>query len=488
MDFSRRSFLGCSAAMAAASVLTPDVVRAAAALQHASHWDLATADVAGDVAPRMMERVHGRVPEGLKGVLYRNGPAQFRRPGGSSKHWFDGDGMVRRWQIEDGNVELRARFADTAKRRQEEEVGAMLMPGFGTLSDPRARIGSADDASPANTSVHKVGDKLWALWEAGSPLEMDPVTLETRGFVTLRPDLKAMPFLAHPRVEPDGTMWNLGLSGSRAFIWHLAADGQLVDSEVIGLPAASYIHDFTATARHLVIIVQPWLHTRNILPLSKAYQWLPQEGTKVLVVDKDDLSRQRIFELPAFGFFHVGDAWEEADGTIRFDVAAHKDMTFAASGASDVLEGRTDGHDPAEMAFVVLGADGRGRMEWSGVVGEFPRSDPRRAGLERRYSLHTTGDRDGAPLATAVGVTDWISGRTRSFDFGNNHVTDEMVYVPKPGATAENEAWLVGPTINLEKGVSELHVLDLAHVEDGPVCTWRSDVALPAAFHGNWVG
>jgi carotenoid cleavage dioxygenase-like enzyme len=25
------------------------------------------------------------------------------------------------------------------------------------------------------------------------------------------------------------------------------------------------------------------------------------------------------------------------------------------------------------------------------------------------------------------------------------------------------------------------------HVEDGPVATWRADVALPAAFHGNWV-
>lgn len=50
----------------------------------------------------------------------------------------------------------------------------MLMPGFGTVGDPRARIGSADDASPANTSVHKVGGKLWALWEAGSPWPWTP--------------------------------------------------------------------------------------------------------------------------------------------------------------------------------------------------------------------------------------------------------------------------------------------------------------------------
>ena len=34
--------------------------------------------------------------------------------------------------------------------------------------------------------------------------------------------------------------------------------------------------------------------------------------------------------------------------------------------------------------------------------------------------------------------------------------------------------------------VTELHVLDVARIEDGPVATWRADVALPAAFHGMW--
>ena len=488
MELARRNFLLGAAATAAAAVLTPDVVRAAQALEAASDWSLATGDVEGDVAPRALRLVHGRAPEGLKGTLYRNGPAKFRRPGGSSQHWFDGDGMMRRWHLEDGEVQLTARFADTPKRRQEAEVGSMLMPGFGTLADPRARIGSADDASPANTSVIKVGDAIWALWEAGSPLEMDAVTLETRGFVTLSPELKAMPFLAHPKIEPDGRIWNLGVAEDYAMIYRLAADGRLEDSEMIRLPSTSYVHDFTATDRHLVILLQPWVKTTRVMPLSKAYQWLPDMGSKVLVIDKADLSQRRIFELPPIGFFHVGEAWEDASGTLCFDVAAHRDMRFAAHGAEEVLNGQPIGAEPAEMAMVVLTPDGKGRLERTGVVGEFPRSDPRRAGLERRYSLHTTGERKDKPLASATAVTDWKTGQTRQFDFGAGHVVDEMVYVPKPGSTREDEAWLVGPTINLKAGVSELHVLDLARVEDGPVCTWQADVALPAAFHGNWVG
>ena len=486
----RTLFMGAAAlsgALAAARVLTPDKAYAAEALAATADWSLATADVEGDVAPRAMRLVHGRAPAGLSGSLYRNGPAKFRRPGGSDQHWFDGDGLIRRWRIEDGQVSLAARFADTPKRRQETEADAMLMPGFGTVADPRARIGSNDDASPANTSVRLVGDRLWALWEAGSPLAMDPETLETEGFVALRPDLKGMPFLAHPRIEPDGRIWNLGLNGRQAVVWRLAANGALEAADVVALPRASYIHDFTATAKHLVIVLQPWVHNRSVMPLSAGFDWTPEAGTQVLVIDKADLTKRRVFELPAFGFFHLGDAWEEADGTIRFDASVHRDMGFAERGAVEVLNGLPLDVDPAEMAMVVLEAGGRGRLERTGVVGEFPRSDPRRAGQARRFSLHTTGERKDRPLAGAVAVTDWTSGRTRSFDFGPGHVTDEMVYVPKPGGRHEADAWLVGPTINLKAGVSELHVLDLMHVEDGPVATWRADVALPAAFHGNWV-
>jgi carotenoid cleavage dioxygenase-like enzyme len=72
------------------------------------------------------------------------------------------------------------------------------------------------------------------------------------------------------------------------------------------------------------------------------------------------------------------------------------------------------------------------------------------------------------------------------FDFGADHVVDEMVPVPKRGSAAEDQAWLIGPTINLRAGVTELHVFDMARIESGPVATWAADVALPASFHGRW--
>ena len=488
MTHSRRHFLMGAAALSAA-VATPEMVRAAIAQEVAAPWALATADLEGDITPRAMKLVQGRAPAGLEGTLFRNGPGKFRRAGGSATHWFDGDGLMRSFRISDGEVTLAARFADTPKRRAETELDAVVTPGFGTAGDSRARIASNDDANAANTAVMVTGDKVWALWESGSPLQMDAVTLATERFVTLRDDLKGMPFQAHPRFAPDGTVWNVGLHVDQAIVWHLQASGELIDAKIIRLPRASYLHDFTATERHLIFVLQPWVFDHSGMPYATQFAWKPEMGTQVLVVDKSDLSSTRIWELPAFGFFHLGDGWEEADGTLRFDVAANRDNTFAVEGARVLVEGRgTVPGQPSELKLISLHPNGRAEMTSSGVTAEFPKSDPRRAGIERSLTVHVAGERSGRPLPNGLAMQDWKTGRNHGFSFGDGQIVEEAVFVPKPGATAERDAWLVAPSINLAEGVTELHVFDVAAVEDGPVATWRADVALPAGFHGAWKG
>jgi carotenoid cleavage dioxygenase-like enzyme len=54
--------------------------------------------------------------------------------------------------------------------------------------------------------------------------------------------------------------------------------------------------------------------------------------------------------------------------------------------------------------------------------------------------------------------------------------------------TTERDAWLIGPSVNLDAGRTELHVFDAARIEEGPVVSWAADFALPAGFHGAWVG
>jgi carotenoid cleavage dioxygenase-like enzyme len=486
MHTSRRNFLMGAAALSAA-VVTPETVRAMAAMQATADWALATADLEADVAPRAMRLVHGRAPADLTGTLFRNGPGKFRRPGGSATHWFDGDGLMRAFRVRDGQVTLDARFADTPKRRWESEIDAVVTPGFGTVGDARARIRSNDDANAANTAVMVAGDAVWALWEGGSPLAMDAADLSTRNFVTLRDDLKSMPFQVHPRYDPDGTVWSIGLDADKAIIWRLNADRSLHTADVIDLPRASYMHDFTATARHLILVLQPWVFARRGLPYSSQFAWKPELGTQIMVVDKADLSRRRIFELPAFSYFHLGDAWEDASGTIRFDVAAGKDVAFAVEGARILVEQRgTLPGEHAVLKLVTLHTDGRAEMASSGVTAEFPKSDPRRAGLPRRLSVHVAGERPDRPLPTGLATWDWDTGRADTFNFDDTQIVEEAIFVPR--GPDESDVWLIAPSINLAEGVTELHAFDAGRVSDGPVATWRADLALPAGFHGVWAG
>ncbi len=147
---------------------------------------------------------------------------------------------------------------------------------------------------------------------------VDAADLSTKGVKTLRPDLAHKPFLAHPKAEPDGDIWNLGMMDDKALVWRVGRDGALVSAETIDLPCASYVHDFSASERWLIVILQPLIRKKDApaSPYIDGFTWRPSDPTRILVIDKADLGSRRIYELPAFFAFHYGPAWAEADGTV----------------------------------------------------------------------------------------------------------------------------------------------------------------------------
>jgi carotenoid cleavage dioxygenase-like enzyme len=486
----RRSLLTALPTLALGALVSPEIARAAAQLAAGAasglDWGLAFADLDDDLAPAAMTRVAGACPEGLAGSLYRNGPGRFRRPGGSAGHWFDGDGLMRAFRIAGGEATLAARFVDTPKRRADAAARAVVTAGFGTAGRPGTAAASADDANAANTAVLPVGGDLWALWEAGSPTVLSAADLATRGQKTLRDDLAHQPFLAHPRAEPGGDIWNLGMMGETALVWRLAANGTLIAAETIDLPRASYVHDFTATDRHLIVILQPLIHDHAAPAFIDGFAWRPQEPTRVLVIDKADLGDRRLYELPAFFAFHYGAAWAEPDGTIRFDACVSADPGFATRGGREVLKGTWTAAPPPVLALITVPPTGEAGLSRTDVVAEFPRVDPSVAGWPRAFTVHATGQGDG-PLFHGLAVHDWKRGRSDAFDFGPAHLVEEAVFVARPGAQGELDGWLLAPSVNLAAKATELHVFDAGRVAAGPMCSWRAETALPVSLHGAFV-
>lgn len=475
MHLSRRSLLA-GAAAAGAFAAAPDV------FANETPWSLGVENAPAEGFPQApMRLIHGRSPRGLEGVLFRNGPGWFRYPGSATGHWFDGDGFIQRFAIADGRARHSARFADTNKRRIETARQQIVMPGFGTRGQPSAPVNNADSLNAANTSVMMAGAELWALWEGGSPTQLDPATLQTVGLRTLRPDLAHMPFTAHPKVEPNGRIWNVGFYGQRGVIWRLSADGGVEDAHVLDIGQPSYVHDWAVSARHLIIPLQPWLHERMVAPLVEGYVWRPDLPFRVMVLEKDNLANRRIYELPAMFFFHTGDAWEDAAGAIHFDLCVTPDADFVTRQAREMISGPELNAPGAELVMATLHPDGRAELARSGHRGEFPQTDRRRQG-NRRELVAMVDDNIGH----ALGVMNWRTGAFAAHDFGAHQMVQEHLFAPKPGRSGEHEAWLIGVTLNTRERATELHVFDAAGVGDGPVASWRSPYATPYGFHGTW--
>lgn len=484
MSLSRRGFLaGSGAALAAISTQHS---WAESPLYWQAGWQTAPAE---GYASTDMTLIRGELPADLKGVLYRNGPAQFRYGDQYLDHWFDGDGMVHSIRFEDGRAVHSGQFVKTEKRIAEQAAQKFLAPGFGTLGDPSYPVSSADATNAANTSVLRVGDDLLALWEAGSAYRLDPVSLETLGPKTWRGDLKGMPFLAHPKVETNGTIWNLGVSGPNVGIYRISADGSQTDFGLVNIGVPAYIHDFAMTERHLLILVQPWIYQKQTPPFTNSMAWSPEQGLRVLIVDKSDFSNTRWAELPPRFFFHTGDAWEDADGRIFIDLATYPDSQFVEQGEADTIEGKYQkpAHSGAQMAMIMIPKKGEASLTETGLPAEFPRIDPRYQGQARNQVwMIDSEQRDFAPGSSKIRRLDWQTMVPDMHDFGREHMVEEHIFVPRHNSAQEGAGWLVGTTLNMKERATEVHVFDAMHLNDGPMASFRAPYAWPLGFHGTW--
>src|SRR5690606_1412879 len=129
-------------------------------------------------------------------------PGRFELGGERYHHWFDGDGFVQRWTILGGKVRHQGRFVETRRFVDESQAGRFLYPAFGTHVTRRG-LRDNDTMNAANTNLLPYNGRVYALWEGGSATEVDPETLATVGIHTWRDDLRAMPFSAHPKVDPQ---------------------------------------------------------------------------------------------------------------------------------------------------------------------------------------------------------------------------------------------------------------------------------------------
>jgi all-trans-8'-apo-beta-carotenal 15,15'-oxygenase len=451
-------------------------------------WKLGFATPPGDL-PLAPAAVRGRFPDAVAGTLYRVGPAGHDLGGERYHHWFDGDGMVQRFVIEGTRVSHQGRYVATPKRVAEVRAGRRLAEAFGTVPPGAEPPSSADSINVANTSVLPLQGEVLALWEGGSATRLDARTLDTLGTRAWRADLAGMPFSAHPKVDPDGTVWNFGVGAGKGLLalYEIAPEGSLRRAEVLPVEQLPMVHDFAVTARHLVFLMPPLVYDSQRKQAGAsfldAHVWRPELGLRALVIDKKDWSRRQLFSLPAGFLFHVGNAWED-DSRIHIDFVRSEDASAVFTTERELMRGRWLPRSKPRLTVASLNLrTGQATQDTLPLDAEFPRIDPRRVGLRHRSVVHATQSDDGRPGFRAIARTDVETGRSQRHVYGTQAMVEEHVFVPD----GKGPGWVLGTVLDVAQKRTLLSCFAADALAAGPIAQATLPYALPLGLHGNFV-
>lgn len=448
----------------------------------------------GSQDPLLQSDLHieyGRVPDGLRGDFFRNGPARHIIGEDRFAHWFDAPGMIQRFAIGDAGVSHLGRWSDTARSQAETAANKILYNGFGTAGIDLSSGGSADAQNPANISLLHHGGELLALWEGGSPHIIDPDTLETLERKHWSSESAGLPFGAHPRRDTDGSVWNIGYSANPAaiVIYHLSPEGSLQQMHVLPQTHTPMLHDFLITETKLVLVMPPFRASQTgDGAFLDQFEWNDREATEIWVIDKSDLTNVTHLQTEAFWVFHFGNAYDISSSEIGFDFSLHADPGWMTTDGFQIMDGTWNGGSGTPMHYAQARLDlvrrsvhieidnGHGQVE-------FVQADPRQTLTQHRHALMLSHSDGAGHLGwNKLVLIDRMSGKSQSYQPGSTELLEEHLIVPKPENA--DDFWIIGTSLDWQNTKTALSVYEGWALEDGPVLKATLDYPLPLGLHG----
>jgi carotenoid cleavage dioxygenase-like enzyme len=447
--------------------------------------------VSGNQAPVRIEstlqpKIRGRIPQGLRGALFRNGPNPQFDPG-PNYHPFIGDGMIHGFWLAEGQARYANRYVRTPRWLTEHAAGRPLFGGMGLPSDPSVeKILSGG----ANTHIVHHAGKLMALQEGSNPFELAKSDLTSKGWVET-----GGRFTAHPKMDPNSgeMLWFAYSSGEGPLNPYLDygisdASGRIARRDRFKAPYCSMVHDFLVTQNHTAFPVLPLTgdigRAKRGLP---AFAWEPEKGAFVgLMARGASVDSVRWIEVDPVYVFHPANAYEE-QGHLHCDMMEYPSAPLFPNpdGSRRVPVRARLVHwsiDLSDSAARVM------RTPVSDLVGEFPRIDERFAGLPYRHIWQTANvEMNEALQFDSLAHLDLKSRRETLRRFSHGDSVGEPVFVPRSATAPEGDGWILAVVHRAREGRSDLLILDAQDIGGEPEAVLELPCRVPAGFHGSWV-
>jgi carotenoid cleavage dioxygenase-like enzyme len=472
-------------------------------------WAKAILPPAAEFGPTPLPVTAGAIPTGLRGSLYRNGPARLERGGRRMGHWFDGDGAILATHFtsaqpplfkggQEGIATGTYRYVRTAGYLEEEAKGQMLYGGYGTTAPFWQRF-AKQVKNAANTGVLALPDKMLALWEGGHPHALHPDTLETLGLDNLGWLNPNWAYSAHPKRDPQtGEIYNFGVTPgktSQLRVYRCNSKLQLLKQTAIPLDGLPLIHDFVLAGQYLVFFISPV--RLQLLPallqlksFSDALRWRPEKGTQILVLDKNTLSVVSKSEAEPWYQWHFSNGYVSEGGAVVVDIVRYNDFQ-TNQRLKEVAVGQTQTQAKGSLWRLRLDPLSGKIAEMRELLArscEFPTVPASEVGRENRFtylSLHRPGTDAIGELYDSIGRFDSQTGTLTEADLGSGRYPTEPIYAPD--ADNPQQGWILTVVFDSQQNTSEVWVFDAEGLDGEPVCRLALPEVVPPGFHGTWV-
>jgi all-trans-8'-apo-beta-carotenal 15,15'-oxygenase len=487
----------------------------------------------------IVEDIEGEVPADLAGTFYKAGPGNFEREGRRYEHVLDGDGFIAAFRFKDGKVRYTGRFVETEYFLEEQKEDKIKYRNvFGTQRKGGLLTNAFDLTlkNVANTNVLEWGGRLFALWEAGRPYELNPDTLETllqtddgpfealgssdcriRG-VTIDqggPVDQAVSvgrwFTAHPHVLDEDTMVAfksvVNAKTKDAILEFIEYDKNWQQKSKVefSFPNGPAPHDFAVSDNYYCFFENPFGEMDNlpyILGLkapTQIMQLLLHQPTTLNIIPRDSNSGKKALkvEVPPYFNIHSVCKAEEKEGKLylhtngwdlkdeRFFSASKKTVPFLGSWGGKYPDFEKGIVPPALLYRTVVDLESEEVLSHEevipGAVVEFPVQD----------------ERDPSNVYFSVASTDYTSlpgsglckidtdDSSVQYWWAENRVfTGEVLPVAKKNGNAGS--WLLTLLYDAGNKRTTLGILDSENFEAGPLCRLHLKHHITFGLHGSF--
>lgn len=469
--------------------------------------------------------VVGKLPEWLVGDMFNAGPSQQKLGKQRFQHIFDGFARTNRITFDgkSNSIVFTSKMMDSKFYNKSMELGRVIPSTLMAETIPPRRFGKVPFANilGPNDNIYvlpwKIGNEYLYVTDGETRIKFDPKSLKITDEVPYNKYKgNAQPFghmcgsgSAHivpdPRANGDGSfIGTMGCSplvggGDDTMVVYRIAAGDIHTRTKIAsfkVPIANYMHSYSITKNHVILTGEPYHINISKMEhggtVSEAFWYNISLGTTFYVVDIDT-GNVRSLKYPGFLFIHTLNAFEKDKNTIVLDIDGVSQKGYLQEGVDKVLFNKTNRDTSLAKKLVryTLHLD-TGKIEeadpcpaLNGATTIVPRFNELWRGREACFAYAPAFMYNSSSFDSGAAVKmDLCHGTVPAVYYKYAHFHSELLFVPRPGATEEDDGVLLGLVFDGESQQSYMNVLDGKTMKQ--LAMAYTPFRIPFMLHGNF--